>query len=337
MVYTRVLQGSRFGGEFNDCALDITAIAADRAGAAYVTGCTTATDFPLVRPFRSTPSGSRGSAFVVKLDAAGNIVYSTYFGSGNADGGTGVTADDQGNAYVTGTGNGLNLPLVNPAATRGSGFLAKFNASGSALLYSTYVRQIARPRSRWIGRAPRTSGLRHARRRPCARSSRAGTSPGRDAIVIKVIPPGSRFDYATCLGGLDDDTATGIAVDPAGSAYVVGTTKSLDFPILHPLDVPIRTGPLWKTSDAGLASTTSARCIHRQRARTLEGGSRGVVSRDAGRRVQEHRWRSVIGGTSACRCVWAGSSRRCSTSQSTRGRRRRDLRGDLRRPGQDHR
>src|SRR6478672_10418235 len=139
VVYTRVFQGTRFSGEFNDCALDITAIAADRAGAAYVTGCTTATDFPLVRPFRSAPSGSRGSAFVVKLDAAGNIVYSTYFGSGNADGGTGIAADDQGNAYVTGTGNGTRLPLVNAAATRGSGFVAKFNPSGSALIYSTYI------------------------------------------------------------------------------------------------------------------------------------------------------------------------------------------------------
>ena len=256
VVYTRILQGSRFGGEFNDCALDVTAIAADRAGAAYVTGCTTALDFPLVRPFRSTPSGSRGSAFVVKLDAAGNIVYSTYFGSGGIDGGTGIAADDQGNAYVTGTGNGPNLPLVNPAATRGSGFVAKFNTSGSALLYSTYVGgspaaiAIDRSGAAYVAGSGTLGDETVRAIQPCRDQSH-----GRDAIVIKVNPAGSRFDYATCLGGFDDDTATGIAVDPAGSAYVVGTTKSLDFPILHPLDVPIRTGPLWKTSDAGLAWT----------------------------------------------------------------------------------
>src|SRR4051812_10477211 len=31
VVYTRVLQAGRFAGEFNDCALDITAIATDRS------------------------------------------------------------------------------------------------------------------------------------------------------------------------------------------------------------------------------------------------------------------------------------------------------------------
>ncbi len=43
-----------------------------------------------------------------------------------------------------------------------------------------------------------------------------------------VIDPG--LDYSTLLGGASDDYGTGIAVDAAGNAYVVGTTQSPDFP-----------------------------------------------------------------------------------------------------------
>jgi hypothetical protein len=48
---------------------------------------------------------------------------------------------------------------------------------------------------------------------------------------------GSSFDYATCVGGSRADETVGIAVDAGGSAYVVGTTWSLDFPTLRPLDL----------------------------------------------------------------------------------------------------
>src|SRR3954469_2607906 len=92
VIYTRVFTVSRFTGEPGDCSLDVAAVAADRTGAAYVTGCTTAIDFPLVRPLRSTPSGFRSSGYVLKLDAGGSVVYSTYFGSGGVDSGSGIAA-----------------------------------------------------------------------------------------------------------------------------------------------------------------------------------------------------------------------------------------------------
>jgi len=38
------------------------------------------------------------------------------------------------------------------------------------------------------------------------------------------------FDYATYLGGAGDDTASRVAVDGDGSAYIIGTTKSPSFP-----------------------------------------------------------------------------------------------------------
>src|SRR5271170_1694581 len=42
---------------------------------------------------------------------------------------------------------------------------------------------------------------------------------------------GPLIDYVTYLGGAYTDSATGLAVDNAGSAYVAGTTSSPDFPV----------------------------------------------------------------------------------------------------------
>jgi len=69
--------------------------------------------------------------------------------------------------------------------------------------------------------------------------------------VIKLAPSGSRYDYAVCLGGSGSEDATGIAIESSGAAYVVGTTSSVDFPTARPLDLPLHTGAVWKTDDAG--------------------------------------------------------------------------------------
>src|SRR5262249_34253343 len=122
-------------------------IALDGAGNAYVTGHTFSTNFPTAGP-GPTAGGGSGDAFVAKLNAAGNaLVYATYLGgSGNVhggDSGQGIAVDGPGNACVTGTTNSLNFPTANPlqAAYGGSGdaFVAKLNAAGSALVYSTYL------------------------------------------------------------------------------------------------------------------------------------------------------------------------------------------------------
>jgi hypothetical protein len=48
--------------------------------------------------------------------------------------------------------------------------------------------------------------------------------------------------YSTYLGGQLDDLATDVAVDRAGSAYVVGFTDSADFPVQHAVQPTLRGG-----------------------------------------------------------------------------------------------
>jgi len=57
----------------------------------------------------------------------------------------------------------------------------------------------------------------------------------RDAFVAKLNPAGSALIYSTYLGGSDGDYSWRIAVDDSGQAYVVGSTKSTDFPTRNPV------------------------------------------------------------------------------------------------------
>jgi len=113
------------GGGDNDWG---NGIAVDSNGSAYVTGCTESSNFPTVNPYQTNQSYS--DAFVSKLDSSGNeLVYSTYLGGSSGDAGAGIAVDGNGDAYVTGSTQSNNFPLVNPyqayPGTFGHIFVAK--------------------------------------------------------------------------------------------------------------------------------------------------------------------------------------------------------------------
>src|SRR5262245_20091181 len=108
------------------------AVASDAAGAMYVAGRTSSTNFPITAGAFSTDASTGG--FVMKLSPTGTIVYGTYFGAGS---GTtevrAITVDSSGSAFVTGS---------TPASpTSGTDlFVTKLNAAGSAAVYSQFIR-----------------------------------------------------------------------------------------------------------------------------------------------------------------------------------------------------
>jgi hypothetical protein len=117
-------------------------IAVDREGNAYVTGNTASSDLPGINTFQGSNAGG-ADAFVLKLDPNGSLVYATYLGGSGTDRGFGIAVDSAGNAYVTGRTQSPNFPTVNPLQRSLGGiedaFVVKLNASGSALLYATYL------------------------------------------------------------------------------------------------------------------------------------------------------------------------------------------------------
>ena len=54
---------------------------------------------------------------------------------------------------------------------------------------------------------------------------------GSTAFVTKLNPTGTALVYSTYLGGSGGETASAIALDTAGNAYVAGSTASSDFPV----------------------------------------------------------------------------------------------------------
>lgn len=135
--YSTYLGGS--GGDYG------YGIAVDSAGRAFVTGSTTSTGFPVTPgALKITGGGTSVDAFVTKLDADGShAVYSTYIGGPGADAGLDIGADSAGNAYCAGYTNGSGFPVASPVQAASGGFydafLAKLNAAGSALVFSTYL------------------------------------------------------------------------------------------------------------------------------------------------------------------------------------------------------
>ena len=133
------------GGSVEDAG---AAIAVDSSGNAYLAGATSSADFPTANPIQATCNGGSGCAnggdvFVAKLSANGSaLLYSTFLGGSGLDEGNGIAVDSSGNAYVTGFTESTDFPTVNPiqttnaAQTGETGFIAKLNADGSALLYS---------------------------------------------------------------------------------------------------------------------------------------------------------------------------------------------------------
>src|SRR6266850_2206770 len=145
-----LLYSTYLGGSGSDQG---SGIAVDAAGAAYVTGFTTSADFTAGCTAPCTvldPTLSGGSdAFVTKLDPTGSaLLYSTYLGGSADDAGVGIAVDDAGAAYVTGFTTsadftlGCTAPCTVLDATLGGfadAFVAKLNATGTALVYSTYL------------------------------------------------------------------------------------------------------------------------------------------------------------------------------------------------------
>jgi beta-propeller repeat-containing protein len=238
-----VVYSTYLGGDGTESG---NSIVVDTAGRAFVTGQTSSpgltTHFPTTPgAFDSTRDGS-DDAFVTKFDATGSsLMYSTYLGGGSTENGNGIAVDVEGNAYVTGQTSSSDFPTTSGAfqgayGGAGDAFITTVNASGGALLSSTYLGGIAADHA--TGIAVNTAGSAYVTGE--TRSSDFPVTPAAidttlggigDAFVTKLSPAGSALIDSTYVGGSAADSGNGIAVDRAGNAYVTGSTHSMDFPV----------------------------------------------------------------------------------------------------------
>ena len=303
------------GGSFNYTQ----GLAIDSAGSAYVTGTTYSTDFPVENPFQSTnnvtPSNSRApTTFVTKFSPNGtSLAYSTYLGGSGADYAYAIAVDSNGNAYVTGQTFSNDFPITsgayNPFCAGGpkggpspnpeistcspagpnSAYVTKLNATGTALVYSTFLGGYGSQYGVGIavdaaGRAyvAGVSGTSCDDGTPtdpagpypytCFPTTTGavigGTTPnGGDAPQYSFIsvfdPTGADLLYSTLFGDKNGSSGqngagftTGVNIDSSGNFYLVGWTGSPNLPttagVIQPTGGPLRTG-----DPTNLASTRS--------------------------------------------------------------------------------
>jgi uncharacterized repeat protein (TIGR01451 family) len=221
-----------------------TDLAADNSGHLWMSGTTGNPCLPATAgAFETKIPDATESGFVAKFDTnktpATSVVYSTYFGAGSADS---IGIDSSGNAYVTGTTTDSFPHGASFGSGTGGVFVAKLNATGSGLLFSTLLHgggsgfpsvrlaldsahnvYVAGPA---MAGFPTTTGA--FRRGPIGTS--CSGAPCKDSFVTKLSPGGGTLLYSTFLGGSGDDTVNDINVNSAGMAFVIGSTNSTDFP-----------------------------------------------------------------------------------------------------------
>jgi hypothetical protein len=216
-------------------------IAVDGEGSVYVTGYTWAADFPTTAGALDQSRNGSMEAFVTKLNAAGSaLTYSTFLGGGSVDAGYSIAVDGEGSAYVTGVAYSTDFPTTAGALDQShngsmDAFVAKLNAAGSALTYSTflgggngdYALSIAvdAPGNAYLTGKTLSSDF------PTTTGALDQSHNGdHDVFVTKLNSVGNSLVYSTFLGSSGSDEGLAVAVDAAGNAYVTGYTYSTDFP-----------------------------------------------------------------------------------------------------------
>jgi Beta-propeller repeat/Putative Ig domain len=166
------------------------------------------------------------------------LLYSATFGGNFNDDVNGIAVDSSGNAYVVGTTFSLNFPVVSGFQSTLSGgldaFVSKLGPTGT-LVYSTYLGGTGDDQGRAIAVDSSGSvyviGSTRSTNFPTASPLQAANAGGfTDVFVAKMNPAGSALVYSTYIGGADQESGGGIAVDSGGNAYVTGFTQSSNFP-----------------------------------------------------------------------------------------------------------
>ena len=234
LVYSTYLGGSLYS-RYEDGPHDYgLGIDIDSVGAAYVTGETWTYDFPTKNAIEEY-YGGLGDSFVTKINPQGtDLVYSTLLpvctGGIGWDAGFGIAVDSEGAAYVTGVQT-CDYPIGPPEVT----FVMKIRPEGDDLEY--------RLAGKLVSINSEQARLRGSQGRDIAVDVKGAAyivgdggprTKDRNAFISKYDPAGMR-EYSFSLWGSRDEYGYGITVDSEGAAYVTGSTNSIDFRTVNPL------------------------------------------------------------------------------------------------------
>ncbi len=181
------------------------------------------------------------------------LTYSSYFGGPGDEACTAITGsataipgcpaiavDSLGNAYIAGSTKSPTLPGATGSLTGVANvFIAKLDTaqSGSAqLIFATFLGGDGTDTTAGLAVDAALNvivgGNTTSTNFPAATGFQTSPkSAGQHAFLTKLDQTGGAVLYSTYVSGSATDTATGLAIDTKGNAYLSGTTQSVDFPV----------------------------------------------------------------------------------------------------------
>jgi hypothetical protein len=158
------------------------------------------------------------------------LAYSTYLGGSSSDNAYDIAVDSEGAAYVTGETNSLDFPIKNAMQGSNAGesdvFISKMNPSGTSLVYSTYLGGSGGELGSNIAidseGAVYVAGITDSTDFPIRNPFQGGCGGCGGAFLSKINSSGNDIVYSTCLGCLEFEWYSSMAVDSEGAVFVAG-------------------------------------------------------------------------------------------------------------------
>ncbi len=235
---SQLLYSTFLGGSGDDYA---EGIVDDGNGGVFVIGETLSLlSFPHTQYFGLL--GGLTDCFVTHLNSAGSqIIYSDLFGGTGEDQTRAIANDGNGGVIITGYTGSDDYPTSSSAYDRtynGSNdcFVTRFNSSGTAMVYSTYL---GGSNVEWglgiasdsVGGAFVTGWTNSTDFPTTVGAYDTSFNGGDDCFITHLNSTGSQLLYSTYLGGSGNDGGVQVITADSGSVIVTGSTHSIDFPI----------------------------------------------------------------------------------------------------------
>ena len=256
---TRVVWATYLGG--SDAEYNTTSIRVDGQGHSYVMTTTRSPDAPVTAGFDQT-LGGESDIYVAKLAPDGaRLIWGTYYGGSQREYTETheLAIDAQGHAIIAAMTTSSDLPVTagafqatyggraeskrSGAGTNyaGDAFVAKISPNGAALVASSYLGGTGGDGAEGVSVDAAgniyVSGGTYAKDLHGVASGPGGET---DVMAAKLSPDLRQILHVVRLGGTAGDVARSNIVDAKGNFYVVGETKSANFPTARALQKDLR-------------------------------------------------------------------------------------------------
>lgn len=228
------------------------ATAVDDLGQVTVAGFASPSLYPTTTgAYDGSDNGNR-DGFVTRMSADGSqLVFSTLIGGTGLDEVRALAIDANGGVVLGGLTNSANFPVTpnnyGQSFSGGTGFLgsdafvAHLDALGGALLSSAFIGGTGDDYATSVGvddngqifAAGVTASADFPVTPGALQPTYSGGSAVGDAFAVCLSSDGTVVDYATYLGGSQDDVANALLVESNGTVTVAGWTSSSDFNVTN--------------------------------------------------------------------------------------------------------